>query len=101
MIRSTIFDEFIMVFVQRIMNSLKNKKPPTHQGGGFNPPAGIFVQRVISPHIGGNFRPHSRHRSSPLLVCQTRFRVVPDVAWDRIITAAVGNNNPCHSKIAG
>jgi len=36
----------------------------------------------------------------PLPGCQTRFRVVPDVAWDRIITAARGNNKLCHSKIA-
>ena len=37
----------------------------------------------------------------PLPGCQTRFRVVPDVAWDRIITDARDNNNLCHSKMAG
>jgi hypothetical protein len=36
----------------------------------------------------------------PLPGCQTRIRVVPDVAWDRIITAPADNNNPCHSKLA-
>ena len=37
----------------------------------------------------------------PLPGCQTRLRVVPDVARDRLITAARGKNNLCHSKIAG
>jgi hypothetical protein len=37
----------------------------------------------------------------PLPGCQTRIRVVPDVAGNRIIAAAVGNNNLCHSKIGG
>ena len=37
----------------------------------------------------------------PLPGCQTRFRVVPDVVWDRIIAAAWGNHNLSHSKIAG
>jgi hypothetical protein len=42
--------------------------------------AEIFVQRVISPHIGGNFRSRARHCGSPLLSCQTLFGIIPDVA---------------------
>jgi len=47
-------------------------------------PAEIFVQRVLSPHIGGNFRFRSRHLSSPLPGCQTRLGVIPDVRENRI-----------------
>jgi hypothetical protein len=56
------------------------QKPPDHQGRRFaTSPAEIFIQRAISPHIGGNFRSRARHRGSPLLGCQTRFGVIPDV----------------------
>jgi len=50
LIRSTIFDEFIMLFVQGIRNSWRNKKPPTHQGGGFNPPAEIYLVSFPTTH---------------------------------------------------
>ena len=53
LIRSTIFGEFIMLFVQRIRNSRKNKKPPTHQGGGFNPPAEIYLVSFPTTHRRG------------------------------------------------
>jgi len=60
------------------------QKPPDHQVGGL--PLlrrRFFVQRVISPHIGGNFGSRSRHRGSPLLGCQTHFGVIPDVGENR------------------
>jgi hypothetical protein len=56
------------------------QKPPDYQVGRFaTSPAEIFLQRIISPHIGGDFRSRSRHRGSPLLGCQTHFGVIPDV----------------------
>jgi hypothetical protein len=87
-----------MVLVQRIRNSWRNKKPPTHQGGGFNPPAEIYLvsfptthRRELSFLIKGTL-------ALPLPGCQTRIRVVPDVAWDRSVSGVGSNNNLCHSK---
>jgi hypothetical protein len=87
-----------MVFVQRIRNSRRNKKPPTHQGGGFNPPAEIYLVGFPTTHRQELSFPIKGTLALPLPGCQTRFRVVPDVARDRIMTAAGGNDNLCHSK---
>src|SRR6516162_2873433 len=91
-----------MLFVQRIRNHpWRNKKPPTHQGGGFNPPAEIYLVSFPTTHRRKLSFPIKGTLALPLPGCQTRIRVVPDVAGDRIIIAARGNNNLCHSKIVG
>jgi len=90
-----------MLFVPRIRNSWRNKKTPTHQGGGFNPPAEIYLVSFPTTHLREISFPIKGTLALPLPGCQTRLRVVPDVARDRIITAARGNSNLCHSKIAG
>jgi hypothetical protein len=50
LIRSTIFNEFMMFLVQCTRNSSKKQKPPTHQGGGFNPPAEIYLVSFLTTH---------------------------------------------------
>src|SRR5262245_34016318 len=39
-----------MLFVQCIRNSWRNKKPPIHQGGGFNPPEEIYLVSFPTTH---------------------------------------------------
>ena len=87
-----------MLFVQGIRNSWKNKKPPTHQGGGFQSSGGDLFGEFPHHTSSGTFVPDQGHLGSPRLGCQTPLGVVPDVAWDRLITAAKGNNNLCHSE---
>src|SRR5215470_14150868 len=87
-----------MLSVPRIRNSWRNKKPPTHQGGGFNPPAEIYLVSYPTTHRRELLFPIKGTLALPLPGCQTRVRVVPDVAWDRIMPIARGNNNLCHTK---
>ena len=87
-----------MLFVQRIRNSWRNKKPPTHQGGGFQSSGGDLFGEFPHHTSSGTSFPIKGTLALPLPGCQTRIRVVPDVAWDRLITAAKGNNNLCHSE---
>jgi hypothetical protein len=79
---------------------LEKQKPPAHQGGGFNPPAETYLVSFPTTHRRELSFPIKGTLALPLPGCQTHIRVVPDVAWDRIITADRHNNNPCHSKIA-
>jgi hypothetical protein len=99
LIRSTIFDEFIMAFLFSASGTLwRNKKPPTHQGGGFNPPAETYLVSFPTTHRRELAFPIKGTLALPLPGCQTRFQVVPDVAWDRSVSGVRGNNNLCHSK---
>jgi hypothetical protein len=59
----------------------ENKKPPTHQGGGFNPPAEIYSVSFLTTHRRELSFPIKGTLALPLPGCQTRLRVVPDVGW--------------------
>ena len=87
-----------MLFVQRIRNSWKNKNRQPIRAAVFNPPAEIYLVSFPTTHRREISFPIKGTLALPLPGCQTRIRVVPDVAWDRLITAAKGNNNLCHSK---
>jgi hypothetical protein len=77
----------------------EKQKPPTHQGGGFIPPAEILFGEFPHHTSSGTFVPDQGHLSSPLPGCQTRFRVIPDVGSDRINLGTRCNKILCHSKI--
>jgi hypothetical protein len=87
-----------MLFVQHIRNSLEKQKPPTHQGGGFNPPAEIYLMSLPTTHRRELSFPIQGTLALPLPGCQTRIRVVPDVARNRTIAGATSNDILCHSK---
>jgi hypothetical protein len=70
----------MMLLVQCIRNSLEKQKPPTHQGGGFNPPAEIYLVSFLTTHRRKLSFPIKGTLALPLPGCQTRIRVVPDVA---------------------
>jgi hypothetical protein len=87
-----------MLFVQHIRNPWRNKKPPTHQGGGFNPPAEIYLvsfptthRRELSFPITGTL---ALHCQVARLVFES-FLMLLGIVSSR---AAKGNNNLCHSK---
>jgi len=77
----------------------EKQKPPTHQGGGFIPPAEILFGEFPHHTSSGTFVPDQGHLSSPLPGCQTRLRVVPDVGRQPIEFARRRNKILCHSKI--
>jgi hypothetical protein len=77
---------------------LEKQKTASHQGGGFNPPAEIYLVSFPTTHRRELSFPIKGTLALPLPGCQTRIRVVPDVAWDRSPAAAKGNDNLCHSK---
>jgi hypothetical protein len=79
---------------------LEKQKTANPSGRRFQSSGGDLFGEFPHHTSSGTFVPDQGHLSSPLPGCQTRIRVVPDVAWDRIITAARGKNNLCHSKIA-
>jgi hypothetical protein len=78
---------------------LEKQKTASHQGGGFNPPAEIYLVSFPTTHRRELSFPIKGTLALPLPGCQTRIRVVPDVAWDRSPAAAKGNDNLCHSRI--
>jgi hypothetical protein len=87
-----------MLFVQSIRNSWRNKKPPTHQGGGFNPPAETYLVSFPTTHRQRLSSPIKGTLALPLPGCQTRIRVVPDVDSERIELASGCNKILCHSQ---
>jgi len=98
LIRSTIFDEFIMVLFSASGTLGETKNRPPIRAAVFNPPAEIYLVSFLTTHRRELSFPIKDTFALPLLGCQTRLRVVPDVARDRLITAAKGNNNLCHSE---
>ena len=70
-----------MVFVQRIRNSWRNKKPPTHQGGGLNPPAETYLVSFPTTHRRELLFPIKGTLALPLPGCQTRFESFLMLAW--------------------
>lgn len=90
-----------MLFVQRIRNSWRNKKPPTHQGGGFNPPAEIYLVGFPTTHRRELSSPIKGTLALPLPGCQTPLEVVPDVGSDGNGLASGCNKILCHSKPSG
>jgi hypothetical protein len=44
LIRTTIFDEFMMLSCSPHQELSKKQKPPTHQGGGSQSSGGAFIQ---------------------------------------------------------
>jgi hypothetical protein len=87
-----------MLFVQRIRNSWRNKNRQPIRAAVFNPPAEIYLASFPTTHRRDLPFPIKGTLALPLPGCQTRFQVVPDVAWDRSVTGVRGNNNLCHSK---
>jgi hypothetical protein len=79
----------------------EKQKPPTHQGGGFIPPAEILFGEFPHHTSSGTFVPDQGHLSSPLPGCQTRLRVIPDVGSQRIQFASGRNKILCHSRRTG
>ena len=75
----------------------EKQKPPTHQGGGFDPPAEILFSEFPHRTSTETFVPDQGHLSSPLPGCQTRLEVVPDVGSDPIEIASKCNKILCHS----
>src|SRR6516225_3218989 len=78
------------------LGETKNRQPI--RAAVFNPPAEIYLVSFPTTHRREPSFPIKGTLALPLPGCQTRIRVVPDVAWDRLITAAKGNNNLCHSE---
>jgi len=65
LIRSTIFEEFMMFFFCSGHQELAEKqKPPTHQGGGLNPPAEILFSEFPRRTSSEIFIPDHGHLSS-------------------------------------
>ena len=79
----------------------EKQKPPTHQGGGFIPPAEILFGEFPHHTSSGTFVPDQGHLSSPLPGCQTRFQVIPDVGSHHNKLAARGKKILCHRKQPG
>src|SRR5262249_26735309 len=78
---------------------LEKQKTADPSGRRFQSSGGDLFGEFPHHTSSGMFLPDQGHLGSPLPGCQTLIRVVPDVAWDRIITSARCNNNPCHSQI--
>jgi hypothetical protein len=79
----------------------EKQKPPTHQGGGSQSSGGDLFDEFPHHTSSGTFVPDQGHLSSPLPGCQTRLRVVPDVASDHIELGGAHNKILCHSKQLG
>ena len=79
----------------------EKQKPPTHQGGGFSPPAEILFSEFPHHTSSGTSVPDQGHLSSPQPGCQTRLRVVPDAGADHIEFASARNKILCHSRRTG
>src|SRR5262249_16419727 len=77
---------------------LEKQKTADPSGRRFQSSGGDLFGEFPHHTSSGTFVPDQGHLSSPLPGCQTRFRVVPDVVWDRILTGAISNNNLCHSN---
>ena len=77
---------------------MEKQKPPTHQGGGFNPPAEIYLVSFPTTHRPGTSFPIKGTLALPLPGCQTHIRVVPDADSDPIELASGCNKILCHSE---